>query len=450
MIIQLPIDQLYPHPLNPRKDIGDLTELTESIKTNGILQNLTVVEREAGGYTVIIGHRRREAAKLAGRDTAPCVITDMDERKQLATMLEENIQRSDLTVYEQAKGFQMMLDLGSTVDEIMSKTGLSRATVNRRIKMNELDDEKLKAVSSRQINLSDFDRLAMIEDVEARNRILDTIGTRDFEWAIRNALSDQERERCRPAFNDLIKEKGLKEMKQSERYSSKFEHYGYIRIADCKHGQMPQIDSKATHYYETVEGAEIFRIRPAASKTKRSPEELEREAAIAKAHKDIAKCAETMYELRRQFIRNLRVGKGNISNILQGAIYVATLNTRIYLKSTDGHKDYYEVLGVVTDDLTLRAFNENNQIIFNRACEKGIEIAAIAIYDMFGDSVDEKPSSSFIGAFPEHKYNWKLDALYRWLELLGYEMSTIERELMNGTHEVFRRGDQYKIQEETV
>lgn len=102
MIQMISIADLHPHKDNPRKDLGDLSELTESIKVNGIFQNLTVTPRPEGGYTVIIGHRRMEAAKLAGLTELPCAVVDMDERTQLSTMLLENMQRSDLTTYEQA------------------------------------------------------------------------------------------------------------------------------------------------------------------------------------------------------------------------------------------------------------------------------------------------------------------------------------------------------------
>ena len=64
---ELPIELLKPHPKNPRKDVGDVTELAESIKANGIFQPLTVLSGDCiDGYTVVIGHRRLAAAKLAG------------------------------------------------------------------------------------------------------------------------------------------------------------------------------------------------------------------------------------------------------------------------------------------------------------------------------------------------------------------------------------------------
>lgn len=177
-LVYIPIEQLYPHPDNPRKDLGDLTELADSIKANGVLQNLTVVPRTVTGeitgetwqkgYTVVIGHRRLAASKLAGLKELPCVITDMDLRSQVQTMLMENIQRADLTLYEQAQGFQMMLDLGDSIDEIARKSGFSQTTVRRRVKLLELDQEKFKASVSRGANLMDYMELDKIDDPELK------------------------------------------------------------------------------------------------------------------------------------------------------------------------------------------------------------------------------------------------------------------------------------------
>lgn len=121
------------------------------------------------GYKVIIGHRRLAAAKAAGLEKVPCVVADMTPKEQLQTMLLENMQRSDLTVYEQAQGFQLMLDMDSTMEEIAEKSGFSQTTVRRWVKMMELDQEKLKEVSKRQLSLADFDKLAQIEDIKVRN-----------------------------------------------------------------------------------------------------------------------------------------------------------------------------------------------------------------------------------------------------------------------------------------
>ena len=80
-IQNIDINLIDQHPENPRKDLGDLTELANSIKESGIHQNLTVV-RNGERFTCIIGHRRLAASKLAGLKEVPCHVADMDYKTQ--------------------------------------------------------------------------------------------------------------------------------------------------------------------------------------------------------------------------------------------------------------------------------------------------------------------------------------------------------------------------------
>lgn len=143
-IVMLPAECLEHHPENPRKEIGDIAELTDSIKANGILQNITVVPKpdDEGKYLVVIGNRRYEAGLGAGLTEFPCVISDMDHTKQLETMLIENMNRSDLTPIEQAKGFEQLTLAGFTPEDIASKTGFSESTVRRRLKLTEYNEKR--------------------------------------------------------------------------------------------------------------------------------------------------------------------------------------------------------------------------------------------------------------------------------------------------------------------
>ena len=142
VIVSINTQDIYQHPDNPRKDLGDLSELSDSIAKKGIMQNLTVIPGHwdadrnwhEDGYTLIIGHRRFAAAKQAGIQELPCrVVEDMDKKDQVSTMLEENMQRADLTIWEQANGFQMMLDLGESEEQIAEKSGF---TVEEYIRAN--------------------------------------------------------------------------------------------------------------------------------------------------------------------------------------------------------------------------------------------------------------------------------------------------------------------------
>lgn len=181
---QMDVSLLRHHPKNPRKNLGDLDELAKSIKANGIMQNLTIIPVNGSGvctawelateYWVLIGNRRFEAAKMAGLDKVPCtIVEDISEREQISIMLEENMQRSDLTPVEQAEGFQMMLDLGETIETIVEKTGFNRATVYHRLNLAKLDRGSLKKKQEEfQLSLSDLYALEQIKNVDTRNKIL--------------------------------------------------------------------------------------------------------------------------------------------------------------------------------------------------------------------------------------------------------------------------------------
>lgn len=174
-LTMLPVADIYPHPDNPRKDVGDVTELADSIAKRGILQNLTVMpghwmpdgEWSEDGYTTLIGHRRTAAAKLAGIGSAPCrIVIGLNKNEQISMMLEENMQRNDLTIYEQAESFQLMLDLGDTVETLSDKTGFSKATIYHRLNLAKLDHDVIKEKEndeSFQMSLKDMYELEKID-----------------------------------------------------------------------------------------------------------------------------------------------------------------------------------------------------------------------------------------------------------------------------------------------
>lgn len=192
----IPVLLLEPHPDNPRKNLGDLTELTESIRKNGVMQNLTVFPVEDGLYRILIGHRRAAAALQAGLEKVPCnVIKAPEPKEQQAVMLEENMQRSDLTVTEQAQGFQMMLDLGYTAEEISRKTGFSETTVYHRLNIAKLNKEEVqKKMDAFQLSLSDLYLLEQIEDVKTRDAILKrSQNSSGLAWEVNKAKEDSKK-----------------------------------------------------------------------------------------------------------------------------------------------------------------------------------------------------------------------------------------------------------------
>lgn len=231
------VDKLHPHPQNPRKVIGDVTELAESIKANGILQNLTVVPNndnwdDKSDFAVVIGHRRLAAAKQAGLTELPCAVVEMTEKEQLSTMLTENMQRSDLTVYEEAKGCQLLLDLGDTVAEVAEKTGFSESKIRRRVKLCELDEEAFKESQIRQPTLQDYDRLNQIKDIDTRNKLLKSIGTNNFDNLLYSAVKKQETDAEKEKIEKLCLEHGMIKAQKRDEIPSNYEYTGFFALKD--------------------------------------------------------------------------------------------------------------------------------------------------------------------------------------------------------------------------
>lgn len=438
----IPIEQLHPHPHNPRLDIGDVSELAESIKAKGILQNLTVVPaQETDHYTILIGHRRYHAAKLAGLTELPCAVVSMDEKEQIQTMLIENMQRSDLTVYEQAQGFQMMLDLGSTVEEIAEKSGFSATTVRRRVKMMELNQDKLKEVSCRQLTLGDFDTLAQIEDLNARNAALEKIGTNDFESAVKRALSAQAVKKNLPEVKKWLKSVKAKEIKQSDTWSAKYDRLGsYIWLANWKEdaSNSPPTDLPAElFYYLDGSSLRLYKKHKRAKPEEKSPEEKARTKAINEAQKVLKEAARLAYELRKQFVESLAVTNKNNAEVVKGLVSAACLEAIDY--NSPNREMLNNLLGLPTGYV----IDRTEQLAKALENLKREDMAKIA-YAFFGDSENETCGGNYVSNFPKYKLNVKLNILYAWLASLGYEMSTEEMQMLNGEHEVYQRWQNYE------
>lgn len=176
--VMIAVKKIKPHPDNPRKDLGDLGELTESIRKNGIMQNLTIIpeneeDENNDSYIALIGHRRLAAAREAHLFEVPCnIVFGLSHREQVGIMLEENMQRSDLTPIEQAYGFQMMLDLGETEESIAEKTGFSRSTIRHRLQIAKLDKRIMKETEEFQFSIGDLMALEQIKSIPRRNAVL--------------------------------------------------------------------------------------------------------------------------------------------------------------------------------------------------------------------------------------------------------------------------------------
>jgi len=127
----LPLEKVLPNPDQPRKTLGDLRELTESIRAKGVLEPLLVrFNQKENAYYIISGERRFHAARAAGLREVPCIEKAADDAESLEIALIENLQRKDLTAFEEAEGLaRLAQQFDYTHDEIAKKIGRSRVGV---------------------------------------------------------------------------------------------------------------------------------------------------------------------------------------------------------------------------------------------------------------------------------------------------------------------------------
>ena len=418
------VDHISPHPKNPRKDIGDITELADSIKASGILQNLTVVPAATEGeYTVLIGHRRLAAAKLAGLQEVPCSIVDMDEKEQIATMLLENIQRADLTAYEQAQGFQMMLDLGETEAGIAEKTGFSKTTVKHRIKLLELDPEEFKKSQERQPKMADYIELEKISDPKEKNKALKSIGTDNFKWAVQSAVRAEKESAAKSAWTALVKKFKLKKAEDSLIWKGEnilSVHLGFKpddamikRITD-------NVEKGKAKYYAFRSGwVYILGDKPKGRKSVKSA----KEKALEEKIKHINELEQQAKELRETFVKNYTGGHEDI--IVRAAIEA---QASLYAWG-DRDSKMKEYLGIKEGEV-----KESERYTYLMKRHPEIVLLVYLALNYEGDKYRIK----LVDSSGKHQKNEPLEKWYETLTNLGYRISDEESRLLDGSHECFK------------
>lgn len=150
----IPLDKIDPNPEQPRVDFGDLTELTASIAEKGVLEPLLVKpNRLTGRWMIIAGERRFRSAQRAGLKEVPCIEMEVDEGTIAEIALIENMQRKDLTVWEEADGLLALCDrFGYTHDDVARKVGKSRTTVTEAMAIARIPNDVREICKNADIN----------------------------------------------------------------------------------------------------------------------------------------------------------------------------------------------------------------------------------------------------------------------------------------------------------
>ena len=143
-VVQLDIRHVRPNPNQPRKyfDEEALQGLADSIKSQGIIQPLTVEEIAPGEFSIIAGERRYRAAKIAGLEKIPAIVVSLNEIQRIQMSLIENIQRENLNAIEEASAYQYLIDhSGYTQEMVSQKVGKSRSAIANSLRLLSLSDK---------------------------------------------------------------------------------------------------------------------------------------------------------------------------------------------------------------------------------------------------------------------------------------------------------------------
>ena len=326
-MVMLPIDQLRNHPKNVRKVYADIDDLADSIRTRGVMQNLTVVpapghEDDLDLFYVVIGNRRLQAAQKAGLSKLPCSIAfNMPEREQISIMVTENMQRSDLSLIEQAEGFQLMLDLGETVQTIHEKTGLSETTVRHRLKLSELGVDQIRKRQAReekeseryyQLTIKDYEYLEKIKSVKQRRDILDKAeNSSNLRWRVDAELKAQQQEEELKKFGKAMLKLGIVRDDKKGSWHSGYEQIKSYRIEaglPDSVGFPKKYQGKEKKMYWCNSYGTVYVMAPVKKEKKtKTAADLEREDQDRR-RKEIKDILTAMNAETDQFVRDLCTG----------------------------------------------------------------------------------------------------------------------------------------------
>jgi len=185
-LLYLSPENIAPNPSQPRTlfDEEELQGLSESIKKNGIIQPLAVRKIKSGEFELISGERRLRAAKMVGLLKVPCVLLDVDEKKSAVLSLIENLQRQDLTYFEEAEAiYKLICVWGITQQEAAERLGKAQSTLANKLRLLRLTCEQRERISKVQLTERHARALLVITDNKQRDEVLDEIILKGFNVA---------------------------------------------------------------------------------------------------------------------------------------------------------------------------------------------------------------------------------------------------------------------------
>jgi ParB-like partition proteins len=195
---ELPLAEIRPNPYQPRKTFDEeaLQELANSIKQSGVFQPI-ILRKSINGYEIIAGERRFRASKMAGKDTIPAIVRQIDETQMMEIAVLENLQREDLTPLEEAEAYQTLIKkLALTQEEVSERIGKSRPYIANYLRLLTLPDQTKKYLQAGQLSMGQARTLLSLKrkdqiDQVAKKALADKLTVRQLEQLVLQLNTDK-------------------------------------------------------------------------------------------------------------------------------------------------------------------------------------------------------------------------------------------------------------------
>lgn len=184
--MEIPVDAVVPNPHQPRRQMNEasIAELAASLKSTGLIQPI-IVRRSGERFELIAGERRLRAAKLAGLDTLPAIIRDVDGFTQAQMALVENIQRENLNPIDRAQAYRaLMSQLGLTQAELAGRLGEDRSSIANHLRLLDLTEPVQKLILEGRLSLGHAKIIAGVPDILEQQRLANLVAGQDL--SVRN------------------------------------------------------------------------------------------------------------------------------------------------------------------------------------------------------------------------------------------------------------------------
>lgn len=203
-VIQVDVNKIEPNPYQPRREFDDIDGLAQSIRRNGILQPLTV-RRTENGFQLVAGERRLRAAKMLGLESVPCIPMTITERNSAMLALIENIQRRDLSFFDEAEAIAKLIDFyGMTQEDAAISLGKSQPSIANKLRLLKLDKSVQEKISKYGLTERHARALLRLKCKDDQLNIVEVFKEKN--------MNVEAAERCVEAF--LQKEKNLNSFKK--------------------------------------------------------------------------------------------------------------------------------------------------------------------------------------------------------------------------------------------